>query len=96
MAKEWGRYKVNVNAVAFGWILTRLTEATAGDDAYVEIDGRRLKIGLSDQIAATASQTIPLGRPGTPAEAAGAIYVLCTQDTNYVSGQCLTVDAGEH
>jgi 3-oxoacyl-[acyl-carrier protein] reductase len=96
MAKEWGRYKVNVNAVAFGFILTRMTEATAGDDAYLEIEGRRIKIGLSEQIAASASSTIPLGRPGTPDEAAGAVYVLCTQDTNYVSGQCLVVDAGQH
>jgi 3-oxoacyl-[acyl-carrier protein] reductase len=35
---------------------------------------------------------IPLGRPGTPAEAAGAVYLLCTQDANYVSAQCLVVD----
>jgi 3-oxoacyl-[acyl-carrier protein] reductase len=96
MAKEWGRYRVNVNAVAFGFILTRMTEATAGDDAFLDIDGRRVKIGLSEQIAANAAASIPLGRPGTPDEAAGAIYVLCTQDTNYVSGQCLVVDAGEH
>ena len=93
MAKEWGRYKVNVNAVAFGWILTRMTEAAAGDDAYVEIEGRRIKIGLSKEIAASAATAIPLGRPGTPEEAAGAVYVLCTQETNYVSGQVLTVDA---
>jgi 3-oxoacyl-[acyl-carrier protein] reductase len=94
LAKEWGRYKVNVNAVAYGWILTRMTEAVAGDDAFVEIDGRKIKIGISKQIAESASKSIPLGRPGTPHEAAGAIYILCTQDSNYVSGQCLTVDAG--
>ncbi len=93
LAREWGRYRVNVNAVAFGWILTRMTEATAGDDAFVEIEGRRIKVGLSQQIAESAATAIPLGRPGTPDEAAGAIYVLCTQDTDYVSGQVLTVDA---
>jgi 3-oxoacyl-[acyl-carrier protein] reductase len=96
MAKEWGRYKVNVNAVAFGFILTRMTEATAGDDAFLEIEGRRIKIGLSQQIAASAATTIPFGRPGTPDEAAGAIYSLCTQDTNFVNGQCLVVDGGQH
>ena len=96
LAKEWGRYKVNVNAVAFGWILTRMTEATADDEAFVEIEGRRIKVGLSKQIAESAATSIPLGRPGTPEEAAGAIYVLCTQDTDYVSGQVLTVDAAAH
>jgi 3-oxoacyl-[acyl-carrier protein] reductase len=96
MAKEWGRYRVNVNAVAFGFILTRMTEATAGDDAYLEIEGRRIKVGLSEQIAANAASTIPFGRPGMPDEAAGAVYVLCTQDTNFVNGQCLVVDGGQH
>jgi 3-oxoacyl-[acyl-carrier protein] reductase len=94
MAKEWGRYKVNVNAVAFGWILTRMTEAVAGDDAFVEIEGRKIQVGINPQLAAAAARMIPLGRPGTPEEAAGAIYALCLQETNYVSGQVLNVDAG--
>ena len=92
MAKEWGRYKVNVNAVAYGFILTRLTESTVGDDAFVEIEGRRIKVGINPQLATAAAQMIPLGRPGTPAEAAGAVYVLCLQEANYISGQCLIVD----
>ncbi|WP_405755251.1 SDR family oxidoreductase [Streptomyces sp. NBC_01411] len=96
MAKEWGRYKVNVNAVAYGFILTRMTEATAADDAFIEIEGRRIKVGINAQHAANAARMIPLGRPGTPAEAAGAVYLLCTQEANYVSGQCLTVDAARH
>ncbi|MEU5974896.1 3-oxoacyl-ACP reductase family protein [Streptomyces sp. NPDC047315] len=95
LAKEWGRYRINVNAVAYGWILTRMTEATAADDAYVEIEGRKLQVGLNPQVAETLARTIPLGRPGTPKEAAGAVYLLCTQEANYVSGQCLTVDAGQ-
>ena len=96
LAKEWGRYKVNVNAVAFGFILTRMTQAVADGEAFLEIEGRKIKAGISPQLAAAAAQTIPLGRPGTPAEAAGAIYLLCTQDANYISGQCITVDAGQN
>jgi 3-oxoacyl-[acyl-carrier protein] reductase len=96
MAKEWGRYQVNVNAVAFGFILTRMTEAVAGDDAYVEIEGRKIKVGINPQLAAAAAQLIPLGRPGTPQEAAGAVFLLCTQEANYISGQCLVVDGGQH
>ncbi|MFE7136053.1 SDR family NAD(P)-dependent oxidoreductase, partial [Streptomyces sp. NPDC057638] len=94
LAKEWGRYRVNVNAVAFGFILTRMTEATAEDESFVEIEGRRIKVGVSPQIAAAVSRTNPFGRPGTPTEAAGAVYLLCTPDSDYVSGQCLTVDGG--
>ncbi|MEV6697479.1 SDR family oxidoreductase [Streptomyces sp. NPDC051453] len=92
LAKEWGRYKVNVNAVAFGFILTRMTEVTAADNATLNIDGRDIKVGLNPEKAAMASKIIPLGRPGTPQEAAGAVYALCLQETNYVSGQCLVVD----
>jgi 3-oxoacyl-[acyl-carrier protein] reductase len=94
MAKEWGRYKVNVNAVAYGFILTRMTEATAEDEAFVEIEGRKIKVGVSPQIAAAVARTNPFGRPGTPAEAAGAIYLLCTQESNYISAQVVTVDGG--
>ncbi|MGW6455549.1 SDR family NAD(P)-dependent oxidoreductase [Streptomyces sp. NPDC055078] len=94
LAKEWGRYKVNVNAVAYGWILTRMTEATPADDSYLEIAGRNIKVGINEQIAASAATRIPLGRPGTPTEAAGAAYLFCTQDSNYVSGQVLRVNAG--
>jgi 3-oxoacyl-[acyl-carrier protein] reductase len=96
MAKEWGRYKVNVNAVAYGFILNRLTEAAATDDAFVEIEGRKIKVGVNPQLATAAAQMIPLGRPGTPAEAAGAVYVLCLQEANYISGQCLIVDGARH
>jgi 3-oxoacyl-[acyl-carrier protein] reductase len=96
MAKEWGRYRVNVNAVAYGWIATRMTEASAAEDAYIEIEGRKIKVGINAQLAEAGAKMIPFGRPGTPDEAAGAVYVLCTQDTNYVTGQCLVCDGGGH
>jgi 3-oxoacyl-[acyl-carrier protein] reductase len=92
LAKEWGRYRVNVNAVAFGYILTRMTEVTASDNATLEIDGRTIKIGLNPDKAAMANKVIPLGRPGSAVEAAGAVYLLCTPDADYVNGQCLVVD----
>jgi 3-oxoacyl-[acyl-carrier protein] reductase len=94
LAKEWGRYKVNVNAVAFGFILTRMTEAVAGEDTTVEIEGRKMRVGVSQAAMDGIKKTNPLGRPGTPEEAAGAVYALCLQEMNYVSGQCVTVDAG--
>jgi 3-oxoacyl-[acyl-carrier protein] reductase len=92
LAKEWGRYRVNVNAVAFGLIRTRMTEVTAADNATLEIDGRRIKVGLNPEKAAMVATAVPLGRAGTPAEAAGAVYFFCAPDSDYVSGQCLVVD----
>jgi 3-oxoacyl-[acyl-carrier protein] reductase len=94
LAKEWGRYKVNVNAVAFGFILTRMTAATAADNATVEIEGRQIKVGLNPERAAMAAKVIPFGRPGTAREAAGAVYLLCTPDADYINAQCIVVDGG--
>ncbi|MFE1909203.1 SDR family NAD(P)-dependent oxidoreductase [Streptomyces gardneri] len=95
LAKEWGRYKVNVNAVAYGFILTRMTEANAGEgDTTVEIEGRQIKVGVSQAVIDRVKTSNPFGRPGTPAEAAGAIYLLCTQESNYISAQVVTVDGG--
>lgn len=94
LAKEWGRYKVNVNAVAFGLIMTRLTEAAAGEGASIDIEGRAIKVGVNPQVLKNAEALIPLGRGGSPAEAAGAVYLLCIPESNYVSAQTLVVGGG--
>ena len=89
LAREWGRLKVNVNAVAFGLILTRMTSANAKDGATVKIEGRDIRVGISPEIMATHAQRCPLGRPGTPEEAAGAVYMFCSPESNYITGQTL-------
>ncbi|WP_454695800.1 SDR family NAD(P)-dependent oxidoreductase [Achromobacter aegrifaciens] len=94
LAKEWGRYKVNVNSVAFGLIKTRLTEASADGDATLDIEGRQIKVGVNPQVLKNAESLIPIGRAGTPAEAAGAVYLFCLPESNYVSGQVLVVGGG--
>ncbi|MDD0808961.1 SDR family oxidoreductase [Curvibacter sp. RS43] len=94
MAKEWGRYKVNVNSVAFGLIKTRLTEAAAGGDASIDIAGQQIRVGVNPQILKNAEALIPLGRGGTPEEAAGAVYLFCIPESNYVSGQVLVCGGG--
>jgi 3-oxoacyl-[acyl-carrier protein] reductase len=87
--------KVNVNAVAFGFIETRLTQALAGDESKtVNIEGREIKVGVQKAMIDGASQAIPLGRPGTAAEAAGSVYLFCTPESNYVSGQVLVCGGG--
>ncbi len=94
MAKEWGRYKVNVNSVAFGLIMTRLTEAAADADAKIDIAGQQIKVGVNPQVLKNAEALIPLGRGGTPQEAAGAVYLFCIPESNYVSGQVLVCGGG--
>jgi 3-oxoacyl-[acyl-carrier protein] reductase len=94
MAKEWGRYKVNVNSVAFGLIMTRLTEAAADADAKIDIAGQQIKVGVNPQVLKNAESLIPLGRGGTPEEAAGAVYLFCIPESNYVSGQVLVCGGG--
>jgi 3-oxoacyl-[acyl-carrier protein] reductase len=94
MAKEWGRYKVNVNSVAFGLIKTRLTEADADAGASIDIEGQKIRVGVNPQILKNAEAMIPLGRGGTPEEAAGAVYLFCIPESNYVSGQVLVCGGG--
>jgi 3-oxoacyl-[acyl-carrier protein] reductase len=94
LAKEWGQFKINVNAVAFGYIETRLT-ASKEDTNVMEIGGEKVQLGIPDQLRGMASMLIPLGRPGTPQEAAGGIFFLCSPWSNYVHGQVLNVTGGQ-
>lgn len=94
MSKEWGRLKVNVNCVAFGLIKTRLTEAVAGSDASIDVEGRKIKVGVNPDLLKTMEAMVPLGRSGTPAEAAGAVYLFCIPESDYVSGQTLLCGGG--
>jgi 3-oxoacyl-[acyl-carrier protein] reductase len=94
LAKEWGRYKVNVNAVAFGFIETRLTAASADGSATIDIEGRQIKVGVNPALLEMAKRTIPLGRPGTPDEAAGSVVMLTYPEADYVSGQIIVTGGG--
>ena len=94
LAKEWGQFKINVNAVAFGYIETRLT-ASKDEANTMEIGGEKVQLGIPDQLRGMASMLIPLGRPGTPEEAAGGVFFLCSPWSNYVHGQVLNVTGGQ-
>ncbi|HUN52210.1 MAG TPA: SDR family oxidoreductase [Candidatus Sulfotelmatobacter sp.] len=93
LAKEWGPLNVNVNCVAFGLIETRLTQPIHGETA-VEIEGQRRRVGLLPQALEAARKQIPLGRAGTPREAAGGIMLFCLPESDYVTGQILEVNGG--
>jgi 3-oxoacyl-[acyl-carrier protein] reductase len=94
LAKEWGQFKINVNAVAFGYIETRLT-ASKDEANTMEIGGEKIQLGIPDQLRGMASMLIPLGRPGSPQEAAGGVFFLCSPWSNYVHGQVLNVTGGQ-
>jgi 3-oxoacyl-[acyl-carrier protein] reductase len=94
LAKEWGQFKINVNAVAFGWIETRLT-ASKDESNVTEIAGQTVQLGIPDQMRGMKSLVIPLGRGGTPQEAAGGVFFLCSPWSNFVHGQVLNVTGGQ-
>ena len=94
LAKAWGRYGVNVNCVAFGFIETRLTQAWEGEPATIDVKGRKLKVGFDRRVADTLGARIPLGRAGKAEEGAGAVYLLCLPEADYITGQCLICDGG--
>lgn len=94
LCKEWGRYKVNVNCVAFGLIKTRLTQAIETQQKTIDVAGREIKVGVQPALLETMDRMIPLGRAGTPEEAADAVYLFCSPESNYVSGQVLVCGGG--
>jgi len=93
LAKEWGRIGVTVNAVAYGYIKTRLTSSLA-DETTAQIDGREIRLGVRPESLQAMDLTIPLGRGGTPEEAANATYLLCIPESDYISGQTLVCSGG--
>ncbi len=95
LAKEWGGFKINCNAVAFGFIETRLTQAKEKGETLEVGDGEKVELGIPEQMRAMASAIIPLGRPAQPEEAAAPVLFLCSELSNYVHGQCLNVTGGQ-
>jgi 3-oxoacyl-[acyl-carrier protein] reductase len=94
LAKEWGQFKINVNAVAFGFIDTRLTAAKVQENT-IEVGGETVQLGIPEQIRGMSTMLIPLGRAGTAEEAAGGVFFLCSPWSNFVHGQTLNVTGGQ-
>lgn len=94
LSKEWGRYKVCVNCVAFGFINTRLTQPMENDSARITVEGREMKVGVPTAMIDMLKHAVPLGRAGTPEEAAGGLYLFCSPESDYISGQIMQVSGG--
>jgi 3-oxoacyl-[acyl-carrier protein] reductase len=96
LAKEWGRYNVNVNTVGFGLIETRLVQPLTGGQSEIEMRGHKIKIGVQQSMLDVIKQECPLGRLGTAEEAAGAVLFFCSPPSDYVTGEVLICGGGFH
>ncbi len=94
LAREWGAFKVNVNAVAFGFVETRLT-APSDSGETIERGDSEIKLGIPQAMRDLVTTIIPLGRAATPEDAAGPIFFLCTPWSNFVHGQVITASGGQ-
>ena len=94
LAKDWGRYNVTVNCVAFGLIETRLTQVYEGDVPEVDVGGRRHRVGIDAAQVGLLQALIPLGRIGTPADGAGAVLLFCLPESDYISGEVIVASGG--
>ncbi len=95
IAKEWGQFKVNCNAIAFGFVETRLTAAKGEEAGEIEREGEKIELGIPEQMREMGKMMIPLGRPAQPAEAAGPVLLLCSDYANYIHGQVINVTGGQ-
>jgi 3-oxoacyl-[acyl-carrier protein] reductase len=96
LAKEWGRFNVNVNAVGFGLIQTRLVQPLDGAGASMEMHGHQIRLGVQASLLDSVKSACPLGRLGTPEEAAGAVLFFCSPLSDYVTGEVLICGGGLH
>jgi 3-oxoacyl-[acyl-carrier protein] reductase len=96
LAKEWGRYNVNVNAVGFGLIQTRLVQDLNAPGASMEMHGHQIRLGVQPTLLESVKSACPLGRLGTPEEAAGAVLFFCSPLSDYVTGEVLICGGGLH
>ena len=94
IAKEWGRYNVTVNAVGFGIIDTRLTRPMESAETNIAIGERQVHVGMQSQVREEAERGIPLGRMGTPEDAANAVFFFCSPLSDYVTGEVLVCGGG--
>lgn len=96
LAKEWGRYNVNVNCVGFGIIGTRLTQPLGQEGATIDVQGRQIPVGVQPKALDALKAMCPLGRFGTPDEAAGPVLFFCSPLSDYVTGEVLICSGGLH
>lgn len=94
IAKEWGRYNVNVNAVGFSMIETRLMQPLGGEESKIKVKGHEIPVGVQPALLDAVERFVPLRRMGSIEEAAGPILFFCSPLSDYVTGECLICGGG--
>ena len=98
IAKEWGSLGIRCNAVAFGFIDTRLTRSQENQEEAIEIDGQEVVLGIPQKVRTLLDKDIqmriPLGRPATVEEAAAGIVLIASPLASYITGHVLEVTGG--
>jgi 3-oxoacyl-[acyl-carrier protein] reductase len=93
LAKEWGRWKINVNAIAPGFIDTRLTALTE-EAGQIQVGGHDIQLGIPEEHRRNGSANVPLGRPGSTDEVARVVEFLASSASDYITGQVVSVTGG--
>ncbi len=93
IAREWGAFGIRCNAVAFGFIDTRLTQERESSES-IDVDGQQVQLGIPGKLRETVRAIIPLGRAGTSEEAANAVLFLASPLASYITGHTLEVTGG--
>jgi 3-oxoacyl-[acyl-carrier protein] reductase len=94
LAKDWGRYNVTVNCVAFGFIETRLTQAFEGEIPEIDVRGQQRKVGIPTAAIEMIKSQTPLGRTGTPEDGAGAVFLFCLPESDFITGEIIAASGG--
>lgn len=94
LAKDWGRYNVTVNCVAFGHIETRLTQPFEGEIPEIEVGGQKHKVGIPAAAIEMSKNMTPLKRAGTPEDGAGAIFLFCLPESDFITGEIVAASGG--
>jgi gluconate 5-dehydrogenase len=78
LAHDWGKHGITVNCLAPGWFKTEQNRKLYEDEGWVEY----------------LCERIPLGRPGAPGDLDGALLLLASDASQYITGQTVLVDGG--
>jgi 2-hydroxycyclohexanecarboxyl-CoA dehydrogenase len=91
LAREVGRYGINVNVICPGVVVPAGKEVTTSESMWTD---DMLRVFGTPEAAEKIAKGIPLGRLGTPEDIASAVLFLASDRANFITGQTISVDGG--